>query len=849
MQINTKAIFLKCLMSLSLLALSLPTLAQAEQDSIPVLEYGEPLEYEIGGIKVVGADYSDDNAVISIAGFRVGDKIRIPGPKIQKAIKALWKLRLFTDVKIVKEKTIGDIVFLEIYVQERPRLTRHSYRGVKKSVHDDLNDEVDKYLLKGGIVTENVKTNAREAIEDYFIGKGYLDAVSTVQEIPDSIRPNSVRLVFNIDRKDKVKIRNIIFTGNDNVKGKKLRKKMEDTKEKRRLFASSKFIMDEYEEDKEAIIAFYNTLGYRDAAIESDSLYRDEDGLLNIQINVDEGNQYYFRNIAWKGNSIYDEQTLANVLSISKGDIYNQELLQTRLSFSQDGRDVSTLYMDNGYLFFQVDPIEVAVEDDSIDLEIRIFEGPQATIDKVVIKGNDRTHEHVVRRQLRTLPGKKFSRSDIIRSQRELMNLNYFNPETLGINTPVNPQRGTVDIEYTLEEKPSDQLELSAGWGGIQGVIGTLGVSFNNFSMRNIFNKEAWRPLPQGDGQRLSLRAQTNGDFFQSYNATFTEPWLGGKKPNSLTVAGFFNRFAFGQRNTESYRSLSIRQATVTLGTRLKWPDDNFVTSTSLNLQTLSLDDWAQNFTTDQGERVDNGDFNNFSITQTLVRSTVSDPIFPKDGSRISLSVQFTPPYSLFNPDRDYASESVEDRFRFVEYHKWRLDADWYTPIVGDLVFKAQAKIGLLGSYNSRLGTSPFERFQLGGDGINNQQFGFAGVDIISLRGYEVEELPANVGPGGGSVATPVYSKFTMELRYPLSLNPSSTIFVLAFAQGGNAWTSTREYNPFDLRRSAGLGLRVFLPMFGTLGFDYGIGFDKPGAERTIQGLGNFNIILGFEPE
>ncbi len=823
--------------------------AQTANDSIPVLEYGEPLEFEIGGVKVVGADFSDDNAIISIAGFRVGDKIRIPGPDVQKAIKALWKLRLFTDVQVVKEKTIGDIVFLEIHVQERPRLTRHSYRGVKKSVHDDLNDEVNKYLLKGGIVTENVKVNAREAIEEYFIGKGFLDARATVTEITDSIRANSVRLVFDIDRGDKVKIRNIEFVGNNNVKGKKLRKKMEDTKEKRRLFASSKFIKAEYEEDKDAIIAFYNTLGYRDAQIVKDSLWRDADGLLNTRITIDEGNQYYFRNISWKGNSIYDEQTLASVLSIEKGDIYNQELLQTRLSFSQDGRDVSTLYMDNGYLFFQVDPIEVSVENDSIDLEIRIFEGPQATIDKVVIEGNDRTHEHVIRRQIRTKPGQKFSRSDIIRSQRELMNLNYFNPETLGINTPVNPQRGTVDIEYTVEEKPSDQLELSAGWGGIQGVIGTLGVSFNNFSLRNIFNKESWKPLPQGDGQRLSLRAQTNGDFFQSYNASFTEPWLGGKKPNSLTVAGFFNRFAFGARGTESYRSLSIKQATVSLGSRLKWPDDNFVASTSLNIQTLSLDDWAQNFSTDQGERVDNGNFNNFSITQTIVRSTVNDPIFPKDGARVSLSVQLTPPYSLFNPDRDYASETVSDRFRFVEYHKWRLDVDWYTPIVGDLIFKAQAKIGLIGFYDSRIGTSPFERFQLGGDGINNQQFGFAGVNIISLRGYEVTDLPANIGPNGQQLATPVYNKYTVELRYPISLNPSSTIYVLAFAQGGNAWQSTKEFNPFDLRRSAGMGLRVFLPMFGTLGFDYGIGFDKPGAERSLKGLGDFNIILGFEPE
>ena len=830
----------------------------SNQDTLPVLEYeGDPLEYEIGGIKVKGADFSDDNAIISIAGFKVGDKIRIPGPKIQKAIKALWKLRLFTDVQIIKEKTIGDIVFLEILVEERPRLTRHSYKGAKKSQQDDLNDAVNKFLLKGGIVTENVKVNAREAVEDYYVGKGYLDVKVRVLEVVDSIRPNSVRLVFDVNRGDRVKIKDILFDGNESVKGRKLRKQFENTKEKRRLFSSSKFIRDDYEADKELIVGYYNTLGFRDARILGDSIWRDEKGFLKIKINLVEGDRYYFRDIKWKGNSIYDDETLSQVLSIEEGDIYNQELLQTRLSFSQDGRDVSTLYMDNGYLFFRVDPIEVAVEEDSIDLEIRIFEGPQATIDKVAIAGNDRTHEHVVRRELRTKPGEKFSRSDIIRSQRQITNLNYFNPENLNINTPVNPQRGTVDIEYGLEERPSDQLELSAGWGGLQGVIGTLGISFNNFSMRNIFNKEAWSPLPQGDGQRLSLRAQTNGDFFQSYNASFTEPWLGGKKPNSLTVSGFYNRFTGGLRNADR-SSLRIRQATVQLGTRLRWPDDNFIATTAINIQNLTLRSWRQSrlqtFVTDQGESVVDGDFNNFSIRQTLVRSTVSDPIFPKDGSRISLSLQFTPPYSLFNPNRDYRSEPVSERLRFVEYHKWRIDADWYTPIAGNLIFKAQAKIGILGSYSDRLGTSPFERFQLGGDGIQNQQFGFAGVDIISMRGYEINEIPANLRDPSNSqsrnVPTPIFNKFTVELRYPLSLNPSSTIYVLAFAQGGNAWQSGRDYNPFDLYRSAGMGLRVFLPMFGTLGFDYGVGFDKPNAEdRSLQGLGNFNIILGFEPE
>ncbi|MEO0628554.1 MAG: BamA/TamA family outer membrane protein, partial [Bacteroidota bacterium] len=565
-------------------------------------------------------------------------------------------------------------------------------------------------------------------------------------------------------------------------------------------------------------------------------------------IYVDEGNQYYFRNIEWKGNSVYEDDVLSQVLRINAGDVYNPELLQNRLSFSQDNSDISSLYLDNGYLFFNVDPVEVAIIGDSVDLEMRLSEGPQATIDQVSITGNDRTHEHVVRRELRTLPGDKFSRSDIIRSQRQIMNLGYFNPETMDIQTPVNPERGTVDIVYVLEEKPSDQLELSAGWGGQQGVIGTLGVTFNNFSLRNLFNKEAWHPLPQGDGQRLSLRAQTNGRFFQSYNASFTEPWLGGKKPTSLTVSGFYNRYNFGSSDLPN--QLIIQQVSGTIGTRLRWPDDNFVFRAGVNLQTLNLTNWQNLFVTDEGQTVNDGNYNNFSLTLALARNTLTDPLFPTNGSNIELTLQATPPYSLFS-DRDYANETVEERFRLLEYHKWRFNADWYTTITGKLVFKAQAKIGILGSYSDAIGTSPFERFQLGGDGINNQQFAFAGVDIISLRGYEIDDLPANRSDRTGQeIATPVFSKFTVELRYPLSLNPSSTIYVLGFLQGGNAWSSLAEYNPFDLRRSYGVGARVFLPMFGTLGFDYGIGFDKdPDLNPNTDGLGTFNIILGFEPE
>lgn len=827
-------------------ALPLAVCAQTEEN-LPVFPFGEPKNFEIGGISVTGANFSEEVAILGVSGLKVGDKIRIPGPEIPKAMRSLMRLRLFTNVQIVLDKVIGDVVFLEIQLQERPRLSRYAYLNIPKSYHENLNEQVNKFLLKGGIVTEDVKLNAQRAIEKFYIDKGFFDARVTVTEEPDTSRANSVTVYFNADRGERIKIEDIEFDGANGASPKKLSRKMKNTKEKGRIFASSKLVRKDYEEDKTELVKYYNTIGYRDARILGDTLWRDEDGRIRLKIFIEEGNQYYFRNITWKGNSIYDTQTLQNVLGIEKGEIYNQELLEKRLRFSQDGRDVSTLYMDNGYLFFNVEPVEVAIIGDSIDLEMRIFEGPQATIDKVIIKGNDRTHEHVIRRELFTRPGEKFSRSDILRSQRQIVNLGYFNPEALGINTPVNPQRGTVDIEYTVEEKPSDQLELSAGWGGIQRVIGTLGVAFNNFSLRNFFNKEAWRPLPQGDGQRLSLRAQTNGNFFQSYNISLTEPWLGGKSPNSFTVAGFYNRFSGLNRN----QFLSILQGSASLGTRLKWPDDNFLSTTTLNVQTLNLNEFQGflgSFTDDQGNLINSGKYNNFSIRQTFARSTIFDPIFPREGSRISLAVQFTLPYSLFN-DKNYSDLPPAERYRWLEYHKWRFDAEWYTPIVGKLVLKAAAKIGILSFYNREVGTVPFERFQVGGDGINNQQFGFQGIDIISMRGYEVENIPANFDATGRQSPAPIFDKFTIEARYPLSLNPSSTIYVLAFAQGGNAWRSLRDFNPFDLKRSAGFGMRVFLPMFGTLGFDYGIGFDRERTGRGLKGLGDFNIVLGFEPE
>ncbi|MCC7149658.1 MAG: outer membrane protein assembly factor BamA [Saprospiraceae bacterium] len=835
MHLNIRILTIAILI-IGLVAYTNRAIGQAEEKNI----------YEIGSLTITGAKYSDENAIKTISGLRVGDEIQVPGPKITRAIRSLMNLKLFSDVVIIQEKTIGEVIFLEIRVEERPRLLGWSFSGVKKSYHEDLNKKIQPYMLKGGIVTENNKSNAINAIKNFFIDKGYLDATATVRETSHDTTLNQVKLVFNVTRGKRIKIQDVTFSGNQNVKSRKLRKQLDDTKVKRRLFASSKFIKPKYEEDKTELISYYNTLGFRDAKIISDSMWREKDGDLRIHINLAEGNKYFYRNITFKGNTLYTEEQLKNRLGINKGDEYNQKKLENRLRFSMDGTDVSSLYLDDGYLAFNVDPVETAVSNDSIDLEMRVFEGPQFTIDKVVIKGNDRTNENVIRRELRTLPGAKFSRSDLIRSQREIINLGYFNQENIGINTPVNQKAGTVDIEYTVEEKPNDQLELSAGYGGFQGLIGTLGVSFNNFSIHNIRKKEAWHPLPQGDGQKLSLRAQTNGRFFQSYNASFTEPWFGGKKPTSFTVGGFYTRYSNIDAQYRSIGYYSIASGTMGLGTRLKWPDDNFLVNATLNFQQNKLKDYPGLFT------VANGTFNNLNLRLTLARTTVADPIFPRDGSKISLTGQFTPPYSLFNGKSaaDYADLPLEKRFHWLEYHKWRLDLEFYKSIIGKLVLKVSNKTGMMSFYNSYVGLSPFERFELGGDGLSNQYVGIVGKDIIALRGYTVEQVREDnkVTTDGAAV----FSKISMELRYPISLNPSSSIYVLGFMDGGNMWNRIRDYRPFDLKRSAGLGLRVFLPMFGILGFDYGFGFDKPdliqNGSKWTQ-FGKFSFVLGFEPD
>ncbi|MCC6412478.1 MAG: outer membrane protein assembly factor BamA [Saprospiraceae bacterium] len=828
-----------------------PLAAQTSPDTLlPTVPYDKPQEYEIGGVRVTGTQYADPNALISIAGFRVGSKIRIPGSQFPKAVNSLWNLKLFTDVQIVLERTQGNIAFLEIIVKELPRYTRHTISGVKKGQHEDLNEIITKHLQKGAVMTENIKSTLIYALQQHYIDKGYLDAKVIINSFPDERNTNAVRLDFNVNRGERIKIASIEFSGNTNVSSSTLGKKMKETHPKSKIFKKSKFLIKEFENDKTNIEKYYNTIGFRDARVTKDTMWRNKKGEVMLLLTIDEGGRYYYRNIIWKGNTIHSSQYLDQVLGIKKGDVYNQELLDTRLQFSQDGRDISSLYLDNGYLFFRVEPTEIAIVNDSIDLELRVYEGPLATIDRVIIQGNDRTHEHVIRRELYTRPGDKFSRADIIRSQREIVNLGYFNPEALDIGTPVNPDRGTVDIIYTVEEKPSDQLELSAGYQPATsfsrgGVIGTLGVTFNNFSIRNIKHRETWNPLPQGDGQRLSIRGQTAGERFQSYNVSFTEPWLGGKRPNSLTVAGFYNRYANGFEGSSSYQKLVIAQGTIGFGTRLKFPDDNFIFRADLDIQNLKLQNWP-GFIDDQGRSINNGLYNNNSIALTLARNSINDPIFPKSGSLISIKGQFTPPYSLFRDRSFYTGNNVQEIYRYIEYIKWRFDAEWYTTLVGKLVLKTSAKIGILSKWTDITPLSPFERFDLGGDGLNNQNFGLNGRDIISLRGYSQQDIMSKF-PGGAGV----FDKFTVELRYPISTNPSSTIFVTAFAQGGNAWQTAQDFNPFDIKRSVGMGLRVFLPMFGTLGFDYGIGFDKADYyySRKWSDYARFNIILGFEPD
>ncbi len=791
-------------------------------------DYAHPKDYVVGGIVITGPKFLDETVLKNLSGLSVGDTISIPGEKITKAMDNLWKQGLFSNVKIV-----GEQIFLEFQLQEKPRLSKFSFRGeVSKSDADKIREKIN--LERDRVITDYLISSTQNTVKEYYVDKGYFNTEVKVEQVPDTAYQNKNVVYITVDKKDKVRIEKIIFHGNKEIKSGKLRRAMKDTKEKSlwKIFTSSKFIQENYEKDKANIITKYTDRGFRDARIVFDTVYKVSPNRIDIEITIDEGKKYYFRDITWVGNTKHSSQELSSILGIKKGDIFEQSVLDERLYMNPN-----SLYMDDGYLFFQITPVEVNVENDSIDLEMRIYEGKQATVNKVTVVGNTKTHDHVIMREVRTKPGQLFNRSDIIRTQRELSQLGYFNPEKLAVNPKPNPADGTVDIEYVVEEKPSDQVELSGGYGASQ-LVGTLGLSFTNFSLRNFFKKGAWTPLPSGDGQRLSLRAQTNGKYYQSYNMSFTEPWLGGKKPNSLSTSVFHSIQSNGRSTEDPLRqSITITGGSVGLGKRLKWPDDYFTIYVEGSYQYYVLNNFSSTFL------FNNGTSNNLSLSGTFSRNSIDAPIYPRTGSQISLSCQLTPPYSLtFRKDVDFKTASDNVKYKWIEYHKWKFTSSWFTRLAGDLVLNTKLNYGFLGHYNNDIGDSPFERFYLGGDGLSG--FALDGREIIGLRGYSNNSLtPRN---SSGYIGGTIFEKYTLEMRYPMSLNPQATIFVLAFAEGGNAYLRFKEFNPFKFKRSAGFGVRVFLPVFGLLGLDWGYGFDDiPNTNPGQDNKGQFHFSIG----
>ncbi len=791
------------------------------------LNYANPKEYEIGGISVTGVKFLDEKVLITLTGLSVGDKLKVPGDKIAKAVENLWKQGLLSDIKIVATKIQDKKIFLELRLQERPRLSRFSFTGVTKSDADKLREIIK--LVTGKIITENLVQTTKNEVKQFYVDKGFLNTQVSIDVKDEPGIANSQLMVINVNKGKRVKIHSINFEGNTQIEARKLKRKMKDTKEKKiyRLFSTSKYIEESYQADKAKIISQYTEKGFRDARIVFDTVTTHDRKSVDINIKIEEGPKYHFRNINWIGNTKYAARDLNKILNINKGEVFNQKKLDEGLFGSQSGRDITSLYMDNGYLFFSVTPVEVQVDVDSIDYEMRIYEGKQAIVNKITIVGNTKTNDKVILREVRTQPGQLFSRNDIIRTQRQLAQLGYFDQEKLGVNPKPNPQDGTVDIEYVVEERPSDQIELSGGWGAGQ-IVGTLGVTFNNFSGRNIFKKGSWTPLPSGDGQRLSVRAQTNGKFFQSYSASFTEPWLGGKKPNSLTVSVFNSIQSNGKKKSDDTRqSINIVGVSVGLGQRLKKPDDYFNIYHELNFQHYVLRNYSSSFLFSDGYS------NNINLQETISRNSIDAPIYPRTGSQFSFTLQLTPPYSLFN-NKDYSTATDQEKYKYIEYHKWKFGASWFTPLAWNkLVMNIKANYGFLGYYNKDIGQSPFERFYLGGDGLSG--FSLDGREIIGMRGYD----PLN-SQGGGTI----YDKYTFELRFPLSLNPAATIYALGFLEGGNVFNLWKSFDPFDIKRAAGGGIRIFLPMFGLLGLDWGYGFDNVPGTNTKSG-GQFHFTIG----
>ncbi|MFY0688067.1 MAG: BamA/TamA family outer membrane protein [Cyclobacteriaceae bacterium] len=838
------------------------------------LNYSSPREFEIADIEVKGVQFLDNNALISLSGLKVGDKIKIPGDEISDAIKKLWKQGIIGNISITASKIEGNQIWLTINLVERPRLMAYEFEGVNKSHRTELEDDIE--LVRGKVITDVLIKNTELSVKRFFEGKGFLNAQVKVMQKSDTVIRNSATLLIKVEKGKKVKIEDIIFVGNENFSEAKLRGKLKKTGERHRftlpsrilatsikmlnpintahflthkdtstadefidklskeavvnIFKPAKFVSTEFKNDKDLLIAFMNSKGYRDALVTYDTTFLADANSLNIEIGIFEGNRYYFRDIDWVGNFVHDNETLETVLAIKRGDVYDMELIQTKLNYDPTGIDISSLYMDNGYLFFNVNPVEIRVEDDSIDVEMRIQEGPQATIDKVTVSGNEKTNDHVVMRELRTIPGQKFNRSELIRTQRELSQLGYFNPETVTPNVVPNMATEKVNIEWQLEEQPSDQIELSGGWGGLYGFIGTLGVSFNNFSVKEALGLKSFPPT--GDGQRLSIRMQANGPAYQSLSLSFSEPWLGGRKPNNFGISAnqsiirqrdFSRRFDF-QSFTGSMKMSSL---TLSLGRRAAWPDDFFVVSNSLTFQQYSLSNYTQ-----MGGSFTDGVSNGVLLNTTIARRSSDNPMYPRRGSDLSLSVNMTPPYSLMN-SIDYETVSDKDLYKWLEYHKWNFDAKYYLNIVDKLVLAPRIHFGFINTYSAKAPVGPFERFIVGGSGLTGQGNFVLGNDIVGLRGYPDASTFSNRNTSitpydseRGILGGTVFTKYVMELRYPISLQPSATIYALTFLEAGNTWNDFTKFNPYDVYRSAGFGVRIFMPAFGLLGLDFGYGFD-----------------------
>ena len=847
-----------------LLALSCPSWAQQAGNGVEV-DYNNPKKYIVGGVKLEGNEYLSENQILQVAALREGMEVTVPSEEMSNIVTRLWRQRYFEDVAVSIDSLVPtrDTAYFKISIIERPRVSRWLFSGVKSSEQKELEERLN--LKRGGEFSEYVVKTSSDIIKRYYKEKGFSNVKVDVNTKRDTVIRSAIRVQFAVDRGEKVKIQKITFNGADHVKESKLVRSMKKTRDKRlqNFFSSKKFQEKEYENDKRQLLTAFNEAGFRDARIVKDTMYYVEPNRLQIDFEIDEGKQYYFRDITWTGNSVYASEDLNSVLMIEKGDVYDVVTMQKRLfgGGKQSEYDITKLYRDNGYLFFQVQPVEMNIEGDSVDVEMRIVEGKPATLNNIVINGNDHTNERVIRRQVFTRPGYLFSQSDFERSIREIASMGQFDPEAImgegGYSILPNPLDNTVDVVYNVTEKPSSQLELSGGWGG-NTFVATVGVSFNNFSTRRFFDKSAWRPVPLGDAQNLAIRFQTNGTYYTSLSASFSEPWLFGKKPTSLNTSIYYTR----QTNSNIYYNIlnndeymEVYGFAAGIGKRLKWPDNYFVLYNQLSWQTYRLQNWIYQFLFNTGIS------HNLSYTLSLNRTSTDQQIYPRQGSDFSFSLQLTPPYSLLrkkdrgildsegNPtkvsswkDINYDYQTSQDRYRWIEYHKWSFKGAVYTKLVGDLVLMARAQFGYLGYYNRNWGYSPFEGFRVGGDGMSG--YDTYGSEIVSLRGYENYSLTPQASSSYNSTgiyyAGNVYDKFTVELRYPVILQPQSTIYALLFLEGGNCWADIRDFNPFQIKRSAGVGVRIFLPMIGLLGVDWGWGFDDP-----LTGGSQFHFVIG----